>query len=157
VYMQLPGMQGTSAQLQFEFAQDQLATCSEVRPGHQCGVTVDNVVVRSVASILPFAVDLQVRPSLTRDSSTGEIIAQIALQNAGPGPASNVQLTSVLLNGLAASSALPNLGDIEQGASATTTVRFPAAAGTPGEAGLLAVSGTYNSGDLSTSTRVVLP
>jgi hypothetical protein len=48
-------MAGTSFQLRFEFTQDIAATCSDVRPGHDCGVLIDNVVVKSVrtASVQP--------------------------------------------------------------------------------------------------------
>jgi hypothetical protein len=47
VKMQLPGMAGTTAQLRFEFAQDANTICSDLRPGHACGVLLDNVVVKS--------------------------------------------------------------------------------------------------------------
>jgi hypothetical protein len=50
VHLRLPGMAGSSAQLRFEFTQDGGAICSDVRPGHSCGVLVDNVVVKSVVS-----------------------------------------------------------------------------------------------------------
>jgi hypothetical protein len=53
VRMRLPGMAGSTAQLRFEYTQDAIATCGDVRPGHACGVTVDNIVVRSVKSVLP--------------------------------------------------------------------------------------------------------
>ncbi len=48
VKMRLPGMAGATAQLRFEFAQDDFSTCADVRPGHACGVLVDNVVVKAV-------------------------------------------------------------------------------------------------------------
>lgn len=48
VSLRLPGMAGTSFQLRFEFTQDGSASCSDVRPGHACGVLLDNVVVKSV-------------------------------------------------------------------------------------------------------------
>jgi hypothetical protein len=48
VKMRLVGMEGTTAQLRFEFAQDGGGICSDVRPGHACGVTIDNIVVKSV-------------------------------------------------------------------------------------------------------------
>jgi hypothetical protein len=49
VRMRLPGMQGSDAQLRFEFAQDSIFTCRDVRPDSgRCGVFIDNVVVRSV-------------------------------------------------------------------------------------------------------------
>jgi hypothetical protein len=50
VKLRLPGMAGATAQLRFEFAQDDVATCADVRPGHTCGVLVDNVVVKAVKS-----------------------------------------------------------------------------------------------------------
>ncbi len=49
VHLKLPGMAGSTAQLRFEFTQDAIATCSDVRPGHPCGVLFDNLVVASVA------------------------------------------------------------------------------------------------------------
>jgi hypothetical protein len=53
VRMRLPGMAGSTAQLRFEFTQDSIGTCSDVRPGHACGVSFDNLVVRSVKSVVP--------------------------------------------------------------------------------------------------------
>jgi hypothetical protein len=50
VHMRLPGMAGTTAQLRFEYTQDAASTCTLVRPGHSCGVLVDNIVVKSVVS-----------------------------------------------------------------------------------------------------------
>ncbi|HEU5468999.1 MAG TPA: exo-alpha-sialidase [Steroidobacteraceae bacterium] len=51
VRMRLPGMQGSVAQLRFEFTQDSAFTCLDVRPGSDgCGVFIDNVVVSSVTS-----------------------------------------------------------------------------------------------------------
>jgi hypothetical protein len=47
VKVRLPGMAGARAQLRFEFAQDDLATCADVRPGHACGVLIDNVTMTS--------------------------------------------------------------------------------------------------------------
>jgi len=48
VKMRLVGMEGTTAQLRFEFAQDGGGICSDVRPGHTCGVAIDNIAVKSV-------------------------------------------------------------------------------------------------------------
>jgi hypothetical protein len=53
VRLRLPGMAGSTAQLRFEFTQDEFATCADVRPGHTCGVAVDNLIVRSVRSTAP--------------------------------------------------------------------------------------------------------
>jgi hypothetical protein len=50
VHMRLPGMAGTTSQLRFEFTQDGSATCLDVGLGPVCGVSVDNVVVKSVKS-----------------------------------------------------------------------------------------------------------
>ncbi len=50
VRMKLPGMAGSRAQLRFEYTQDTNSTCADVRPGHTCGVLVDNVVVSSVVA-----------------------------------------------------------------------------------------------------------
>jgi len=53
VRMRLPGMEGSTAQLRFEFTQDGSDTCAAVRPGAQCGVSVDNIVVNSVVLTAP--------------------------------------------------------------------------------------------------------
>jgi hypothetical protein len=51
VRMRLPGMHGTTAQLRFEYAQDSLFSCQDVRPESLgCGVFIDNVLVRIVRS-----------------------------------------------------------------------------------------------------------
>lgn len=53
VRMRLPGMAGSTAQLRFEFTQDGGGTCVDLRPGASCGVSVDNIVIRSVDLIAP--------------------------------------------------------------------------------------------------------
>jgi hypothetical protein len=53
VHLKLPGMAGSTAQLRFEFTQDGFATCAFVRPGHSCGVAIDDIVVQSVRSVAP--------------------------------------------------------------------------------------------------------
>ena len=50
VHMRLPGMQGTTISLRPDYTQDSGGTCADVRPGHQCGVMIDNIVLRSVVS-----------------------------------------------------------------------------------------------------------
>jgi hypothetical protein len=50
VHMRLPGMAGSTFQLRFEYTQDGGGICSDVRPGHSCGVLVDNLVIKSVVS-----------------------------------------------------------------------------------------------------------
>jgi hypothetical protein len=47
VRMRLPGMAGATVQPRVEFTQDDIATCADVRPGHACGVMVDNFKVTS--------------------------------------------------------------------------------------------------------------
>jgi hypothetical protein len=47
VKLRLPGMAGSTVQLRWEFTQDGGGTCSDVRPGHSCGVFVDNIVMKS--------------------------------------------------------------------------------------------------------------
>jgi len=53
VHQRFPGMQGSTFQLRFEFTQDSGGTCADIRPGHACGVLVDNIVLQSVKSIVP--------------------------------------------------------------------------------------------------------
>jgi hypothetical protein len=53
VRMRLPGMEGSTAQLRFEFTQDGAGTCADVRPGTACGVSVDNIAVHSVVLTAP--------------------------------------------------------------------------------------------------------
>ena len=48
VTMRLPGMQGSTVQLRFEYTQDSFGTCADLRSG-PCGVAVDNIVVKSHA------------------------------------------------------------------------------------------------------------
>lgn len=47
VKMRLPGMAGSTVQLRWEYTQDGGGTCSDVRPGHSCGVFIDNIVMKS--------------------------------------------------------------------------------------------------------------
>ncbi len=51
VRLRLPGMQGRTAQLRFEFTQDTALDCKAIRPGSpECGVFVDNISLTSVVS-----------------------------------------------------------------------------------------------------------
>ena len=48
VRMRLPGMQGSTAQLRFEYTQDSSSSClNPAATGGVCGVFVDNIVVKS--------------------------------------------------------------------------------------------------------------
>jgi hypothetical protein len=156
VRMRLPGMSGSTAQLRFEFAQDSLFTCANVRPGHACGVSVDNVVIRSVVSVAPIPAAIEVRPALARDPSNGDVVVALTLSNTGNATASGVALSSVTLNGIAAA-ALPAVPNIAGGASFTVQVRFPGSAAAPGTAGVLRVSGGFSGGSFTSSLRVTVP
>ncbi|MBZ5535450.1 MAG: putative Ig domain-containing protein [Acidobacteriia bacterium] len=50
VSMRLPGMAGSTVQLRPDYTQDSIGTCADVRPGHTCGVIIDNIVMKSVVS-----------------------------------------------------------------------------------------------------------
>jgi hypothetical protein len=157
VHLELPGMAGSQFQLRFEYTQDQLGLCSDVRPGHTCGVSVDNVVVRNVIAVAPSPVVLTVRQALSRDAVTNEIVSTITVTNTGGTPATNVQLTSVLLGSVATTSPLPLLGTIAPGGSAVAVVRFPPGTAAPGAAGVLRITGTRDAGNLVASFRVIIP
>jgi hypothetical protein len=51
VHMRLPGMAATVAQLRFEYTQDGTGICLDVGGGPVCGVSIDNLVLRSVHAI----------------------------------------------------------------------------------------------------------
>jgi hypothetical protein len=158
VRMRLPGVAGSQIQLRFEFTQDPDGfICSDVRPGHACGVTVDNVVVRSVVSVAPLPASIVVQATLARDGATNEVVATLTLTNTGTAAASNVQLTSALLNGTPATTGFTNLGSIAAGASRVTTVRFPGGAFTPGGAAVLRVESSFTGGSFSSSSRLTIP
>jgi hypothetical protein len=50
VFMKFLGMAGDTVQLRPDYTQDSNGICSDVRPGHACGVIIDNIVVRSFTS-----------------------------------------------------------------------------------------------------------
>jgi len=58
VQLKLPGIAGSTARLLFEYTQDNINICTAVRPGHVCGVLIDNIVVRSVTATRPTNVAL---------------------------------------------------------------------------------------------------
>ena len=157
VHMKLPGMAGSRFQLRFEYAQDQIALCSDVRPGHACGVAIDNVVIRNVVATTQMSVSLTVTPSLERDPSTGDIVATLTVTNTGSSTATSVTATSVLLGSTAPSTPLPAFGDIAPGGSATAVVRFPGSVGGTGSQSVLRFNATYGGGSVTGSFRVVLP
>lgn len=50
VAMRFNGMAGDTIQLRPDYTQDSFGTCSDVRPGHSCGVLIDNIVVAAVVT-----------------------------------------------------------------------------------------------------------
>jgi hypothetical protein len=50
VSMRLPGMQSSTVDLRWEYTQGFTWTCANLRPGHTCGVLVDNILMKSVVS-----------------------------------------------------------------------------------------------------------
>ena len=87
VRLKLPGMAGSRAQLRFEFTQDQIATCSDVRPGHSCGVLVDNIVVQSVVAV---QADLSIsKTGLSEVASGNNMTYTIVATNNGSDPLRN--------------------------------------------------------------------
>lgn len=98
VHMKFPGpggLAGATAQLRFEFAQDGFGTCADVRPGHQCGVMFDNLVVQSVVSV---QADLAVSKTAVSDTvTTGDNVTyKITATNNGPSTANSVVVTDNL-------------------------------------------------------------
>jgi len=131
--------------------------CTDLRPGHICGVSVDNVVIRNVISVAPSPALLSFDQTVARDPVTNEIIATITVTNNGGTPATNVQLTSVRLGSVATTSPLPVLGTIAPGGSATAVMRFPAGAATPGSGSVLRITATRDGGNMAASFRVIVP
>jgi hypothetical protein len=157
VHLELPGMAGSQFQLRFEYAQDQFGLCTDVRPGHVCGVSLDNVVIRNVISVAPSPVLLTFEQALARDPVTNEIMSTITVANNGGTPATSVQLTSVRLGSIATTSPLPVLGTIAPGGSVAAVVRFPAGTAAPGTANVLRITATRDGGNIAASFRVVVP
>jgi hypothetical protein len=157
VHLELPGMGGSLFQLRFEYTQDAIGICTDVRPGHACGVAVDNVVVRNFIATAQLSVNLTLAPTLARDPSTNEIIASITVNNIGSAVARNVIPTNARLGSSSALNPFAVLGDIAPGASATAVFRFPASAGASGSPGILRFNVTYDGGSAGGSFRMILP
>jgi uncharacterized repeat protein (TIGR01451 family) len=122
VHMKFPGMAGSTAQLRFEFAQDSSATCADVRPGHACGVMVDNVVVQSVVAA-------QADLSLTKTATPTDVVNgdpvtyTIAVHNNGPSAAQAVTVTDLVPASLMAVSGTISSGTLTlAGNLATATI-----------------------------------
>lgn len=95
VHMKFQGMAGSTAQLRFEFAQDSSATCADVRPGHACGVMVDNIVIQSVVAA-------QADLSLTKTATPGPVVNggavsyTLTVHNNGPSAAQGITVTDLI-------------------------------------------------------------
>lgn len=83
VRMKLPGMAARRAQLRFEYTQDSFGTCADVRPKSvRCGVSVDNVLIRSVVSSTIAATQTRVVSSQS-PSDSGEPVTFTATATSG--------------------------------------------------------------------------
>jgi len=157
VHMTFPGMAGSQFQLRFEYAQDQLGLCTDVRPGHRCGVAVDNVVVRNFVAVTPLPAQVTFGQSLARDPATGEIVLTLTLTNPGGTAATNVRLTSVLLGTTPTLTVLPSFATILPGQSVMAMLRFPGSAATPGAPTVVRIQGVRDGANLAASLRAVAP
>lgn len=99
-----------------------------------------------------------VSATLSRNSTTGVITANLSLKNMGYLTASNVRITKATLGAANTGSALPvSVGSIAAGASGSAGLSFPGSAGAAGTVVSLKVSGTFTGGTFSGSLKVTLP
>jgi len=145
VHMKLPGMAGSTAQLRFEFTQDSLGICSDVRPGHACGVLVDNLVVASVAIQ---QADLSITKTAPATVLSGSNMTYtLVAKNNGSDPARNTA------SGVTVSDTLPAGTSF---VSSTTPSGWTCAAPAPGGGGTLSCTkATMAPGETATFTLVV--
>jgi titin len=102
-------------------------------------------------------VNLIATSQLARDPKTNAVIVRVTLANAGGADAAKVQLTSVQIDGTAASGLPISLGTIAAGNSASANANLPGSVGDAGTRHILRVKGTYNGGQVQMETRVTLP
>ncbi|HZT43652.1 MAG TPA: choice-of-anchor tandem repeat GloVer-containing protein [Chthonomonadaceae bacterium] len=96
--------------------------------------------------------------TLSRDSSTGVITANITLKNVGYNAASNTNITKATLGAASTTTTLPaSVGSIAAGSTGTASLTFPGSAGTSGQVVTLKVSGAFTGGKFSGSLKVTLP
>jgi hypothetical protein len=119
-------------------------------PSHDATITINPVVVVSGT------VQLIASATLTKLGS-GDYQAVVKVSNLGKGTAQNVRLTSATLGSAAGSPVPQSLINIPPGGYATTTVTFPASAGSSGAMVAERYSGTYQGGTFAGSIRAVLP
>jgi len=101
-------------------------------------------------------------PSFSFTSSTakqndGSYLVTVTVNNGGAGTAQDVTLSNITVGGVAGTPAQSALGPIATGASATTTVRVPASAGTSGATVVEKITASYDGGSLTGSLRTRLP
>jgi uncharacterized repeat protein (TIGR01451 family) len=126
VHMKFPGaggLAGGRAQLRFEYTQDSSATCANVRPGHSCGVMVDNVVVQSVVSALSDLALTKVASSAS--VTTGDSMSYtLTVTNNGPSAASGIVVTDNLPSSLTFTACSATDGGVCGGSGNNRTVSF---------------------------------
>jgi hypothetical protein len=81
----------------------------------------------------------------------------ITISNTGGTSATSVTLTSVKLGSTLGSPLPASVGTVSAGGAGSATITFPASAGTSGSASTVSISGTYDGGSFTSTTRVRLP
>lgn len=100
--------------------------------------------------------DIRLSITLTRDNTTGEIIATVTLRNRGQVIASGVQVTEARLENASAGTALPTQPQALDAATVgVQTFRFPSAPS--GQRAALKLTGQYQGGTFGGTFRVTLP
>jgi hypothetical protein len=116
----------------------------------------DTVVTINPAPIVAGTIQLLTSASLTK-LADGSYRATLMVRNTGSGTAQNVQVTGAML-GSATGGSLPlALVNIPPGGFASTTVSFPASAGSSGAMVMERYTGTYTGGTFAGTIRAVLP
>lgn len=98
-----------------------------------------------------------VSKTLTRNTTTNEVVVELKIANTAGGMAQNVQLTVARINTTAGTPLPQVLGGLAVSGSANATVRFPGTIGGAGVAAILTIGGTYAGGSFNTAARVTLP
>lgn len=62
VSMRFNGMAGDTIQLRPDYTQDSTGICSDVRPGHTCGVLMDNIVIKAIVTKSDELATITLRP-----------------------------------------------------------------------------------------------
>lgn len=124
------------------------------------GQIIDSVVITDGASCADScaAVRLVERATLARDTTTGEVVATIAVSNEGTSTATGVRLISAMIGSVSGTPLPLDVGSVPPGGPVTVTVRFPASVGAAGTATRLRLGGTADGGSaFGSATRVTLP